>query len=100
MCKKNFSFQKNVRNTQYINIIKVSNQETFFRSHLKVDLKNVSMIACVDSGENFVGGLGGEGGICILINTEHRLTNAEFRSGILVLIIIGCSEFILLISDT
>ncbi len=55
MCKKNFSFQKYVRNTQYTNKIKVCNQESFSGSHLKVDLKNVSMIACVDSGENFVG---------------------------------------------
>lgn len=80
MCKKNFSFQKNVRNTQYTNKIKVSNQESFSGSHLKVDLKNVSLIACVDSGEKFVGGLGGEGGICILINTEHRLTNIDIQS--------------------
>lgn len=54
MCKKNFSFQKNVRNTQYTNKIKVSNQESFSGSHLKVDLKNVSLIACVDSGVNVV----------------------------------------------
>lgn len=58
MCKKNFSFQKNIRNTQYINNIKGSDQESFSGSYLKVDLKNVSMIACVDSGEKFVGGLG------------------------------------------
>jgi len=43
-----------MRNTQYINNIKVSNQESFSGSHLKVDLKNVSLIACVDSGVNVV----------------------------------------------
>jgi len=54
MCKKNFSFQKNIRNTQYTNKIKVSDQESFSGVYLKVDLKNVSMIARVDSGVNVV----------------------------------------------